>query len=167
MFNLFKKNSDVSAASEIEILSPMSGKIIDITEVPDPVFSQKMVGDGFAVEPTSGEVLAPVSGTLVQLFPTKHAFGILTQSGLEVLVHVGIDTVDLKGKGFEALAEVGSVVTAGTPILKVDLAVLSENGKSTTTPVVITNMAEVKSLSCVAKDSTQTAAHLAAKAVMK
>lgn len=148
MFNLFgkKKQEPEQKQKRMAVASPMNGKVISICDVPDPVFSQKLVGDGYAVDPTSGIVTAPVSGELVQLFPTKHAFGIKTPEGLEVLVHVGIDTVQLKGEGFSSFASVGDQVTAGQKILEVDLEVLKQAGKSTITPVIITNMTEVKSL---------------------
>lgn len=140
MFNLFGKKK---TAPGISVATAMNGVIIDLAQVPDPVFSGKMVGDGFAIEPISGDVLAPVTGELVQLFPTKHAFGLRTAEGLEILVHVGIDTVQLKGEGFTAHAAVGDQVTQGQKILSVDLAHLEAAGKSTVTPVIITNMTEV------------------------
>lgn len=143
MFNLFNKKS----AKTVALYAAMKGDILALEAVPDPVFSGKMVGDGFAVAPVEGIVYAPVSGEVVQLFPTKHAFGIRTAEGLEVLVHVGIDTVQLGGEGFTAFVEKGSVVTQGQKILEVDLAVLEAKGKSTVTPVIVTNMtvvAEIK-----------------------
>ncbi len=140
MFGIFFKKKTLS------LQSPMEGEVFDITNVPDAVFSQKMVGDGFAVNPTSGSVKAPCSGKIAQIFPTNHAFGIVTEDGIEVLVHIGIDTVELKGQGFERIAEVGSQVRAGDEVVRVDLEVLKSNDKSIVTPVVITSPDKVKSI---------------------
>jgi len=139
MFGLFKKKSE-------DFLPVLKGKVVSIEEVPDVVFSQKMLGDGFAIEPENGIVVAPVDGVIAQIFPTNHAFGIITDSGLEILVHIGIDTVDLKGQGFERFVEVDQKVKAGTPIIKFDLAFVRANAKSVMTPVVVTNKEKVKSM---------------------
>lgn len=139
MFGLFKKKT-------LELQSPMQGDVLDISEVPDAVFSQKMVGDGFAVNPTDGAVKAPCSGKIAQIFPTNHAFGIVTEEGVEVLVHIGIDTVELKGEGFTRMVEPGTQVNAGDVIVKVDLEILKVNEKSVITPVVITTPDKVKSI---------------------
>jgi len=127
-------------------MAPMSGEIIDISKVPDAVFSQKMVGDGFAINPSNGLVMAPCSGTIAQVFPTNHAFGIVTDDGFEVLVHIGIDTVELSGEGFTRVLEPGTKVQAGDTIIQVDLDVLRNHDKSTITPVVITTPDKVKSM---------------------
>lgn len=145
MFNLFKKKE----SKDLLVMSPMNGQIIALENVPDPVFSGKMVGEGFAVEPSEGLVFAPVSGEIVQLFPTKHAFGIRTEEGLEVLVHVGIDTVQLKGEGFTAHVGTGDKVSQGQLVLTVDLELLKSAGKSTATPVIVTNMTEVADMKMV------------------
>ncbi|GAA4719791.1 glucose-specific PTS transporter subunit IIBC [Brevibacillus fulvus] len=123
-----------------EILAPLTGEVVDITEVPDQVFAGKMMGDGFAVKPADGLVVSPVNGKVTTLFPTKHAVGLQSDTGLEVLVHVGIDTVKLEGKGFEVLCKDGQLVEAGTPLLKVDLAYLQAQEKPTITPIVFTNL---------------------------
>lgn len=173
MFSLFKKKNSpgetakAEAKQVLEVATAMSGAVIDLADVPDPVFSGKMVGEGFAIEPVSGEVVAPVSGELVQLFPTRHAFGIKTDEGLEVLVHVGIDTVQLKGEGFESFVQVGERVVKGQRVLMVDLEVLKAAGKSTITPVIITNMTEVKSLTLTALGQFQTAPAAALSVEMK
>ncbi|PLT31930.1 glucose-specific PTS transporter subunit IIBC [Bacillus sp. V5-8f] len=124
------------------IVSPIKGEIKPITEVPDPVFSQKMMGDGFAIEPEDGLIVSPVDGTIVNLFPTKHALGIESQAGREILIHVGIDTVKLEGKGFEALVAQGDKVVKGQPLLKVDLDYVKNNAPSIMTPIVFTNLKE-------------------------
>jgi len=92
-----------------------------LEEVPDPVFAQKMMGDGIAIEPTEGTVVSPVNGEIVQFFPTKHAIGIKSETGVEVLIHVGLETVGMKGEGFEGLVEVGDKVKVGTPLLTFDI----------------------------------------------
>lgn len=139
MIDFFKKKI-------ISVKSPVEGEVINISEVPDTVFSEKMVGDGFAVKPSNGSVMAPVSGKVVQIFPTNHAFGIETKEGLEILVHIGIDTVDLEGEGFSRSVEVGAKVKVGDEIIRVDLDILKSKGKSCITPVVITSPNKVKSM---------------------
>lgn len=126
----------------ITILSPMTGEVKEISAVPDPVFAEKMMGDGFCVEPADGKVLAPVDGELVNLFPTKHAVGIRTPEGLEILVHVGIETVGLDGEGFTAHVEQGATVKAGQLLLEVDLAQIRDKVPSVITPVVFTTLGE-------------------------
>jgi glucose PTS system EIICBA or EIICB component len=122
--------------------SPLKGEIKPITEVPDAVFSEKMMGDGFAIVPAEGIVVSPVDGKIVTFFPTKHAIGLLADSGREILIHFGIDTVKLNGEGFEALASADDRVTRGQPLLKIDLDYVSKNAASTITPVIFTNLAE-------------------------
>lgn len=124
------------------IVAPLSGEIIDITEVPDQVFSGKMMGDGFAIKPVEGTVLSPIKGKVVTVFPTKHAVGLLSEGGLEVLIHIGIDTVKLQGQGFELLVAEGTAVNIGTPLLKVDIDYIAEHATSTITPIVFTNLKE-------------------------
>ncbi|MGG0716290.1 glucose-specific PTS transporter subunit IIBC [Robertmurraya massiliosenegalensis] len=125
-----------------EFVSPLKGEIKPITEVPDAVFSGKMMGDGFAIVPTEGVIVSPVDGKIVNFFPTKHALGILADSGREILIHVGIDTVNLKGEGFEALVKEDDRVQKGQPLLKVDLEAIKDKVPSIMTPVVFTNLAE-------------------------
>lgn len=135
---LFKKKS-------VQLLPPMIGQIIPLKDVPDTVFSEKMIGDGFAILPKSGRVVAPVDCEVVQLFPTKHAIGLKTKTGLEILIHIGIDTVELKGEGFQAHIEVGDELEAGTLMLEVDLALLKDRGKSIVTPIVFTDKTTYRS----------------------
>jgi glucose PTS system EIICBA or EIICB component len=123
-------------------VSPIKGEIKPITDVPDAVFSGKMMGDGFAIVPSEGTIVSPVDGKIVNLFPTKHALGLLSDSGREILIHVGIDTVNLKGKGFETLVKENDRVEKGQPLLKVDLNFVKENAPSIMTPIVFTNLAE-------------------------
>lgn len=136
--------------TRVDLQAPFAGRIIPVSEVPDPVFSQGMVGDGFAVVPDDAaeviEVCAPADGTLAKVFKTRHAFALATADGLEVLVHIGLDTVELKGEGFEALSDTGDLITAGQPIMRVDAAALRTAGVSLITPVVMTNKKQVGSL---------------------
>lgn len=124
------------------LVSPLKGEIKPITEVPDQVFAGKMMGDGFAIVPSEGMVVSPVNGKIINLFPTKHAIGILSEGGLEILIHVGIDTVNLKGQGFETLVAENDQVTKGQPLLKMDLDYIKEHAKSTITPIVFTNLGQ-------------------------
>lgn len=126
--------------------SPIKGEIKPITDVPDAVFSGKMMGDGFAIIPSEGVVVSPVDGKIVNLFPTKHALGILSDTGREILIHVGIDTVNLKGEGFETLVSENDKIEKGQPLLKVDLDFIKKNATSTITPIVFTNLAEGESV---------------------
>ena len=140
------------------VQSVADGQAISITEVKDPVFAQKMMGDGYAVEPANGSIYAPVTGVVTSVFPTKHAVGILSDKGLEVLVHVGLDTVALNGAPFSAKVTDGQRVAAGDLLLVADLEAIRSAGRETTTVVAFTNTAEIKSVTLenlgqVTKDS--------------
>lgn len=124
---------------EETIVAPLTGNVRSLENVPDPVFAQKMMGDGFAIEPTDGVVVSPIHGEVVQVFPTKHAVGLRSEGGLEILIHVGIDTVHMQGEGFEAYVKAGDRVKAGDLLLSFDLALVQQKAKSSLTPVVITN----------------------------
>jgi PTS system D-glucosamine-specific IIC component len=123
-------------------VAPLKGEIKAITEVPDPVFAEKMMGDGFAIVPSEGKVVSPVDGKIINLFPTKHAIGILSDGGREILIHVGIDTVNLKGQGFETFVSENERIKKGQLLLKIDLDYIREHAKSTITPIVFTNLSE-------------------------
>jgi glucose-specific phosphotransferase system IIA component len=126
--------------------APMSGTIKPITEAPDPAFSQKMIGDGFCIEPEDGIVGSPVDGTIQMVFPTKHAIGITTKKGMEIMVHFGMETVSLNGEGFTAHVESGDKVKVGDTILEVDIEKIKDKVPSLITPIVVTNL-EGKTLS--------------------
>src|SRR5688572_22368669 len=111
----------IAFSTRLEILAPLSGVLVPLDQVPDPVFAQKMVGDGISLDPTSNEVLAPVTGTITQLHEAKHALTITTASGVEVLVHVGVDTVALRGEGFRARVQRGEWVEVGQPLLTFEM----------------------------------------------
>lgn len=138
---------EAAQVSEETLYAPADGKVVAITEVSDPVFSQKMMGDGFAVQPTNGTIYAPVAGTISSIFETKHAIGILTPGGAEVLVHMGLDTVELKGAPFEVLVSEGDTVTPETKIAVMDLDAVIAAGKQTDVLTVITNAEKVRQLS--------------------
>lgn len=140
MFGFLKKNKDTSTEnSTFKLLSAINGTTIPLAQVPDPVFAEKMAGDGIAINPTGDLVVAPADGELTLVFNTKHAFALTLDNGIELLVHVGIDTVSLKGEGFEQLVEAGERVKAGTPILKIDREFINQKGFSLITPILITN----------------------------
>jgi len=122
------------------------GQVIDLADVKDPVFSQKMMGDGFAVEPENGKIYSPVAGTVTSVFPSKHAIGLVTDNGLEVLVHIGLETVSLEGKPFEVHVSEGQKVAAGDLLVTADLEAIKEAGRETSTIVVFTNAAAIKSV---------------------
>ena len=129
-----------------EVHSVAEGQVIELEKVQDPVFSQKMMGDGFAVEPANGQIVSTVAGKVTSVFPTKHALGLVTESGLEVLVHIGLDTVSLEGKPFTVKVEEGQTVAAGDLLVEADLDAIREAGRATSTVVVFTNGAAIKSV---------------------
>ena len=129
-----------------EVHSVAEGQVIELEKVQDPVFSQKMMGDGFAVEPANGQIVSPVAGKVTSVFPTKHALGLVTESGLEVLVHIGLDTVSLEGKPFTVKVEEGQTVAAGDLLVEADLDAIREAGRATSTVVVFTNAAAIQSV---------------------
>ena len=129
-----------------EVHSVAEGQVIELEKVQDPVFSQKMMGDGFAVEPANGQIVSPVAGKVTSVFPTKHALGLVTESGLEVLVHIGLDTVSLEGKPFTVKVEEGQTVAAGDLLVEADLDAIREAGRATTTVVVFTNGVAIQSV---------------------
>lgn len=136
-----------------EVFSVADGKVVPITEVQDDVFSVKMMGDGFAVIPTTGSIYTPVAGEVTSIFPTKHALGIKTPAGIEVLVHMGIDTVELKGEPFTLFVTEGQTVAKGDKLAEVDLTALSVAGKKTDMIVVFTNQEKVASLELTTGDN--------------
>lgn len=129
-----------------EVYSVADGQVIALEQVKDPVFAQKMMGDGFAVEPANGNIVSPVSGTVSSIFPTKHALGIVTEAGLEVLVHIGLDTVSLEGKPFTVHVAEGQKVAAGDLLVTADLDAIRVAGRETSTVVVFTNGDAIKSV---------------------
>ena len=129
-----------------DVHSVADGQVINIEDVKDPVFSQKMMGDGFAVKPENGKIVSPVSGKVASIFPTKHALGLVTDNGLEVLVHIGLDTVSLEGKPFDVKVTEGQTVAAGDLLVEANLDAIREAGRETSTVVVFTNTDAIKSV---------------------
>ena len=129
-----------------EVYSVADGQVVALEQVKDPVFAQKMMGDGFAVEPANGNIVSPVSGTVSSIFPTKHALGLVTEAGLEVLVHIGLDTVSLEGKPFTVHVAEGQKVAAGDLLVTADLDAIRGAGRETSTVVVFTNGDVIKSV---------------------
>ena len=124
------------------LIQPLEGEIIPIEEVPDPVFSQKMMGDGFAVKPTNGLMISPVDGQVISVFPTKHAISLADNNGREILIHVGLDTVTLKGEGFTPLVKAGQKVKQGQKLMEIDFDSIKGKVPSIITPIVFTNLSE-------------------------
>ncbi|MFC3418235.1 PTS glucose transporter subunit IIA [Salinicoccus hispanicus] len=135
--NLFGKKNE--ADKELKITSPLNGKYVKLEDIPDPVFAEKMMGEGFGVEPTDGEVVAPVSGTVMQVFPTNHAIGIKTDNDIELLIHIGLETVAMEGKGFEGHVSEGDKVEQGDKLVTFDFDLVKSEANSTISPVIITN----------------------------
>ncbi|AWX13524.1 PTS glucose transporter subunit IIA [Mergibacter septicus] len=132
-----------SKSVEVEIFAPLSGEIVNIEDVPDVVFSEKIVGDGIAIRPIGDEIVAPVDGVIGKIFETNHAFSMESDDGIELFVHFGIDTVELKGEGFQRIAQEGQKVKKGETIIKLNLPLLESKAKSILTPVVVSNMDEI------------------------
>lgn len=135
--NRQKKHMDDNTVS---ILSPVTGEVFELSSVPDEAFSSGMMGDGIAVLPTDPEITAPVAGTIAFVFDTKHAIGLVTEQGIGVMIHIGIDTVKLNGKGFDVLVETGQIVSAGQPVMRLDLPYLKKHVPSLISPVIITEL---------------------------
>jgi sugar PTS system EIIA component len=151
LFGLDKKESkkevEMPEADGKDVLhSPADGEVVALSEVPDPTFAEKMMGDGVAIKPSGGTIVSPVHGEIMQLFPTKHAVGIKTVNGIEVLLHIGIETVNMQGEGFKAFVKEGDKVAVGDKLIEFDPALVNEKAESTITPVIITNGDAVASI---------------------
>jgi glucose PTS system EIICBA or EIICB component len=140
------KDQILASFREVIVCSPLAGRLMNISEVPDATFAQKMLGDGLAIDPTDSVVRSPVDAKVAQVFRTNHAIGLVTEGGLEFLIHVGIDTVKMKGRGFRSFVATGDSVKAGDKLLEFDLDAIRQEGKSAITPVLITNVGDVQSL---------------------
>ncbi|MEW9109508.1 PTS sugar transporter subunit IIA [Cytobacillus gottheilii] len=160
---LFGKKEEVKS---VDILAPLSGAAVSLETVPDPVFAEKMMGDGIAIEPTEGVVVSPVKGEVLQVFPTKHAIGLKAENGAEILIHIGLETVSMNGEGFEAHVSEGSKVEVGDQLVTFDMNLVKEKAKSTITPVIITNTDQV-SLEKQLASSVQRASNVVMTVTMK
>lgn len=144
---MFKKLFGLTSAKKQEtIIAPVTGRLVPIEEVPDPTFAEKMLGDGVAIIPSDGVVVAPVDGEVISLFPTKHAIGIKSKQGLELLIHIGLETVNMKGEGFETFVEVGDKVSVGTKLISFSIELIQQKASDIITPIVITNADILKEL---------------------
>lgn len=137
MFGLFKNKSN-------EISTPVNGVVVDLKEVNDPVFSEKMMGEGFAVKPSDGKIHAPIKGTIKSVFPSQHALTLEADDGLDILIHIGLDTVELNGAGFSSTIQEGQKVKSGDLLVQVDRAFLAENKKDDIVIVVFPEMKDKK-----------------------
>ena len=145
MFGLFKAKKKTGQP----IIAPVTGILMPLDDVTDDVFSPKMMGDGFAIQPEESQIVSPVSGTVSTVFPTKHAIGITTPEGLDVLVHMGLDTVELDGKPFKVDVALNDVVTAGQPLATIDREQIKKSGYDDTIVVIYTNMEKLKNFPTV------------------
>jgi PTS system glucose-specific IIA component len=139
---LFGKN-------KFQVISPMTGTLLPLDQVPDPVFAQKMAGDGVAIQPSEGKVVAPFMGKIIHFFDSKHAITLENENGLQILIHIGIDTVKLNGDSFTSLVKVGDQVNLGDPLLEFDLQVIEKAGYSSISPIIIINGDIVKEQTAV------------------
>lgn len=136
MLEIFRKG--------VKIYAPVSGKVISLNDVPDEIFASRMVGDGIAIDATGDVIVAPADGEISLIFKTNHAFGMTLQNDMELLVHIGIDTVGLCGEGFRRLKNEGEIVKTGEPIIAIDRDIIKSANYSLITPVVITSVDNLK-----------------------
>ena len=151
------------------VLAPIRGKVLAQADIPDETFAQGILGPGCGIEPTGKTVYAPFDGTVNQVASTLHAVGLTSEDGIEILVHVGMDTVEMNGKGFKALVKEGDKVKAGTPLLKVDLDAIRAAGHPTATAIIVTNGDKVKAGTPLLKvdlDAIRAAGHPTATAII-
>lgn len=162
---LFKKQpkpvvEEMIVSGPLEVMSPLTGRAMALKEIADPVFSQELMGKGIAIEPTEGKVVSPINGTVVMLFDTHHAIGLKSNDGVEVLIHVGMDTVELKGKGFTPHIKDGDIVSVGDLLVEFDIDFIKEAGYQTVTPIVVTNTADYASIEPTATEDVEGGDHL-------
>ena len=136
---LFKKKQP---NDQDPMLVPLKGKVVNLEAVPDPVFAEKMMGDGFAIDPADGTIVSPIDGEVITIFPTKHAISLKSKQGREILIHVGLETVQLNGEGFTPLVMDGQKIKKGQELLKVNFDAIKEKVPSILTPIIFTNLSE-------------------------
>lgn len=146
---MFKKllGKTKAVPQTLDLKAHATGEIVKLADVPDPVFAQKMMGDGIAIDPLEGKITSPIDGEIVQVFPTKHAVGIKAENGTEVLIHIGLDTVSMKGEGFTTHVSTGKKVKVGDLLVTFDVALVKEKAESTITPMIITNTDNMETIS--------------------
>jgi glucose-specific phosphotransferase system IIA component len=152
----FSNENEVIKDSNAEVIySPMKGRILPLSEVPDAIFAEKMIGDGVAIEPEDNLIVSPVDGEIVTIFDTKHALALRTKSGVELLLHIGIDTVELGGEGFTAFVKEGQRVKTGDKLMEVDFKFIKSKGKSVITPLVVANISEFAGIDEITEGRTE------------
>ena len=153
MFGSLKEKLGFGKKAGEVLGAPVAGKAVAISEVPDPTFGEEILGKGFAIKPSVGKVFAPIDGTVEMIFETKHAISMTSESGIQILIHVGLDTVSLKGEPFTAYVEAGQQVKKGDLMLESDMEAIKAAGLETITPVVICNTFDYKEVNAhVGKD---------------
>lgn len=141
MFSFFSKR--------YKIVAPVTGRTINLKDVPDEVFSSKMLGDGIAIDPSGDTFYAPANGIIKMLFTTKHAYALELRKGVEILIHIGLDTVGLNGKGFTALKKQGDIVKKGEPIIKIESDMIKSKGYSLISPIIFTEPENLKEFNAI------------------
>ena len=155
LFDMFKKK-DAAPSFPVVLAADAAGAFVKMEDIPDEVFAQGILGPGCGIEPTGDTVYAPFDGTVTQIATTLHAVGITSNDGIELLIHVGMDTVEMKGQGFTSLTKEGAKVKAGTPLLKVDLEAIRAAGHPTATALIVTNSDDLPEISVVANGDAGT-----------
>lgn len=140
MFNFIRK--------QCRVFAPVSGKVMNLSQVPETIFSERLMGDGIAIEPEDDIICAPANGIIRMIFGTNHGFAMSLDNGIELLIHIGLDTVALKGKHFERLVQVGDRVSLAQPVVKIDSKAIIESGYNLITPILIVNIESIKELQC-------------------
>lgn len=154
------ENNTVKTLTDTNIVSPLIGNILPLSEAKDEAFASEALGKGVVIEPTEGKVVAPFNGKVVTLFPTKHAIGLVSETGAEVLIHIGINTVELDGKCFDAKVSQGDEVVAGQTLVEFDIKGIEEAGYSTQTMIIITNTNDYASVSSLANGKADYSSNL-------
>lgn len=151
MFNFFKKEKE----EKIILKSPIKGEVIDITEVEDPAFSTKALGDGIAIRPFEGKVVSPIDGIIEVIFPTNHAIDIRLDNGINILIHIGIDTVKLNGEYFKAYVKKGEKVSSGDLLIEFNIDEIKKKGYSLTTPIIAIDKGIFSKIEPIAKGNVE------------
>lgn len=138
---MFSKKAELTKT--IELKAFVTGNVMKIEDIPDPVFAEKMMGDGIAIVPAEGSIFSPVNGDIMHVFPTKHAISIKTANGAELLIHIGLETVSMNGEGFTVHVTEGKTVKVGDALITVDLDMVKKRAKSTVIPIIITNTSDM------------------------
>ena len=152
---MFGKLFSKAREQEVTVVAPLNGEVLSLEQVPDPMFAQKIIGDGVAIQPSEGILVAPVKGKVVHVATTLHAIGLVTDEGLEILCHIGIDTVKMDGQGFKAYIKAGDHVHPGDKLISFDIQLIEQAGYPTITPIIITNGDKVAASKLVTQGNVQ------------